>query len=182
MLNAHRCLPPHTAMAAVAACLCACGGGPEAPPVVAPKVTAEDSILAVSERFSAISEDRRLLSPPSAVAIHQRQSSSTLSLSRGKPLEQLRITQHYEFRDGRVTDCVAAINRPLKATFEFVQGEATVTLAAAPAPLAYRCTAGTPAELSSTLDGATWKLVLRDETLVVVAPAADRRRFLPTAE
>lgn len=174
--------PTPIALASVAACLCACGGSAEPPPVAAPQVTAEDSILAVSEHFNASSEDRRLLSAPSAVAIHQRQVNSALSLSRTKRVEQLRIAQRYEFRDGRITDCIATTTRPLKATFEFVQGEATVTLAAAPATLAYRCTAGTPAELSSTLDGATWKLVLRDETMVVVAPAADRRRYLPTGE
>lgn len=157
-----------------------CGGQEAAPPVVVPKLSAEEAILQVSNSFSTTSEARRLLSPPSELAIHQRRVESQLVLQPTGRVEKLRLGERFEYRNGRVVECAAEAKRPLKAVYRFVQGEATVKLSTDPLEVPYRCTGPMPTELSPVLPASASELVLREESLVVVAPATDRRRFLPT--
>jgi len=166
-------------MALSAPLLLACGGGDKVAPVIVPKLSAEESILQVSAHYATGSEARRLLAPPSPLAIHQRKTETRLSLEKGSCKELVRVSERFEYRDGKVVECTAVANRPLQAIYQFVQGEPAVKLVAHGSALSFRCSASQPAELETTLMASATELVLRDESLVVVAPATDRRRFLP---
>jgi hypothetical protein len=165
---------------AIAMSAVACGGNDKAPPVVAPRLTAEEAILQVSQNFATSSESKRLLAPPSQLAIHQRQARSQLSLAKSGPSERLQVTERFEYRNGRVIECTAESVRPLKASYRFENDSALVKLDAPQTALNFRCAGGTPAELVPSVEASAIELVLRDESLVVVAPSTDQRRFLPT--
>jgi hypothetical protein len=167
------------ALVGVGVSLSGCGGTDKPEPTVVPRITAEEAILQVSHTYLAHGGTRRLLAPPSELAIHQRELQSRLSLAKNDAKETLNVTERYEYRNGQVIDCSAEAVRSLATSYRFTNDTATVKLVAPKTPLKYRCKGGIPAELVTAVEGSAIELVLRDETLVVIAPATDRRRFLP---
>jgi hypothetical protein len=156
-----------------------CGGSEAAKPLVVPQLSAQDAILQVSSRYDNTSESSRLLSPPSSIAIKKERYRQSVSLSRDKASERVEILSRFEYRDGSHVECEAALTRPLQASYRFIGGEPAVKLIAAATPLVPRCTGAMPEEFVRSAAASVMELVLRDESLVVVAPATDRRRFLP---
>lgn len=156
-----------------------CGGNGKGAPLVVPRLTAEEAILQVSVKFESSREARRLLAPPSALAIHQRQERSRLTLEKASATETLVVTERFEYQNGQVFECKAEGVRPLQATYRFENDQAMAKLVAPALDLDFRCTGSTPKELVPSVEASAIELVLRDESLVVVAPTTDQRRFLP---
>jgi hypothetical protein len=156
-----------------------CGGDGKGAPLVVPRLTAEEAVLQVSMKFESTREARRLLAPPSELAIHQRQERSLLALSKANPTETLVVTERFQYQNGKVLECKAEGVRPLQATYRFEKDQAVAKLVAQALVLDFRCTGGIPKELVPSVEASAIELVLRDESLVVVLPSTDQRRFLP---
>jgi hypothetical protein len=159
--------------------LIACGGNENAERIVVPRLTAEEAILQVSESYESTRESRRLLDPPSALAIHHRQERSRLTLSKSNPVERIVIVERFEYRNGRFVECRAEGLRPLRVSYRFENEHAMAKLVANRTPLGFRCSGEPPPELVPSVDASAIELVLRDESLQVVLPTTDQRRFLP---
>jgi hypothetical protein len=76
-------------------------------------------------------------------------------------------------------DCNAETTVPLRVRYSWRNGEAAVALERPETRLDYRCEPVAPRELAATIPASQIELVLRDESLVVVHPATDRRRLRP---
>jgi hypothetical protein len=150
-----------------------------ATPTVVPRQSAEEAILQVAKAYIVTAETRRLLEPPSAIAIHRRQIETRLDLA-PETVEHQRTRDRLEYRDGHVVECTADTTRALEVHYRFATGQPMALVRAPEVPLVATCNGPVPVELPTTLPAVELSLVLRDETLVVVAPAADRRQFLPT--
>lgn len=157
----------------------ACGGNENAERIVVPRLTAHEAILQISGTYESTRESRRLLAPPSILAIHHRQERSRITLSKSDPVERIVIIERFEYRTGRIVECRAEGSRPLRASYRFENEHAMAKLVANRTSLSFHCSGETPPELVPTIEASAIELVLRDESLQVVLPTTDQRRFLP---
>ncbi|MGC4070032.1 MAG: hypothetical protein QM784_36330 [Polyangiaceae bacterium] len=116
--------------------------------------------------------------PPSAIAIHRRESATRIDLA-PRRVERQQVRERLEYRDGHVVDCTADTTRSLEVRYQFENGQPMALVRAPEVSLSLTCNGPVPVELPTRLPALNLVLVLRDEILVVVAPAADRRQFLP---
>jgi hypothetical protein len=84
-----------------------------------------------------------------------------------------------EYRDGSVVECTSESTRRIVLHYQFTNDQPAARVEAPGAPLSLDCRGPVPTELPATLAPLDITLVLRDERLVVLAPATDRRQFLP---
>ncbi len=144
-------------------------------------LSAREEILQVSAVWAAEISDRRLLDAPSPLAAVITESTLRLDLSDPKAAHQdLLVKKRLEYRDGSRINCEATPHFTAQVRFGRRRGEPALELRRPVSPVSWRCDAPLPAELDPTVGAEAARFVLRQDQLVAVEPASDRRRFLPS--
>ncbi len=156
----------------------ACGGDePEARAPIA-RETPADEVLRIGKVWTATSENRGLLSPPSPISMFDVREQSTLDLSAAAAYEVLVVEEDVRLRSGVRLLCKTTVQRDLGLRWGRREGEAAAELRR-PALSAPRVcdNPGHPEPVLQRPAGAT-RFVLRSDNLVAVEPATDGRVYI----
>jgi hypothetical protein len=166
------------ASALAVASLMSCGGDePEARAPIA-RETPADEVLRIGKTWTATSEQRGLLSPPSAISMFDVHELSTLELGPTSAREVLVVEEDLRLRNGAHLLCKTTVQRELGLRWGRRDGQAAAELSRPALSTPRVCDqAGHPEPVLQRQAGAT-RFVLRSDNLVAVEPATDGRVYI----
>lgn len=167
------------ALLATAAGGTACGGREAAPPPVAIQETPADEILRIGQRWSAATQQRGLLSPPSPISVFVVREESRIELTPDSARERLIIEEELELRDGGTLVCQARFDHSLGLRWGRREGEAAVELRRPVLRGTRACQGGRHPEPELERPGGAVRFVLRSDKLVAVDPPVEDREYVP---
>ncbi len=165
-----------SALAVVA--LTSCGGGESEARAPIAQETPADEVLRIGKTWTATSDQRGLLSPPSAISMGEVHEQSTVERAPTTAREVLVIEEDLRLRNGAHLLCKTTVQRELGLRWGRRDGQAAAELSRPALSTRRVCdNPGHPEPMLERPAGAT-RFVLRSDNLVAVEPATDGRVYI----
>lgn len=174
-----RGLVPLAVVVGLSGLVSGCATPPPPPPSVVPRLSPREEIVQFGTHWISRERERRLPQAPTLVVASTTITTSELSFQDpAKVVEGVSVSEHLSLEDGTEIRCESRASVGLEAHFSTREGRPIVELSRPATQLIRNCSSPPPPGFTGKLPASRWVVVLREERLVVVEPAADRRQYL----